>query len=254
MIFGINFSLMLGVILPPILYATIIYLTSPYKSIVINRGLKHIIGGMLSVTLLGFISILLPNWDSSSVDFFNTFFYIAPREELVKLLVFLMLGTVVKRKTDHPVATMFYMAMIGLGFALVENLQYVSIYGEGVLPIRAVTATVAHMLFGMFMGYWIAKGNINNGLGNRSVFSVMMSLNPRLKQWVFVVIGWLSAIGYHGLWNYNLMLSNSAYGVDYDDVSSSPIMIMMLIFGLVGSMFASKDLNDNYRRNLENKG
>jgi RsiW-degrading membrane proteinase PrsW (M82 family) len=145
---------------------------------------------------------------------------------------------------------MFYMSMIGLGFALIENVQYVSMYGESVLPIRAVTATIAHMLFGMFMGYWIAKGNIDNGRGNRSVFGVMVAKDLKLKRWVYLIIGWISAVGYHGLWNYNLMISNNSYP-GFSDVSSSPIMIMMIFFGLVGAKFASKDLNDSYRRSLE---
>jgi RsiW-degrading membrane proteinase PrsW (M82 family) len=251
MILGINIGLLLGLIVPPILYALIIYLTSPFGTINIKRGLHHIMAGVTSVLLLSFIHILLPNWDSSPVDFFNTFFFIAPREELVKLLMFIFLGTIVSRSKEHPVATMFYMSMVGLGFALIENVQYVGMYGEQVLPIRLVTATLAHMLFGMFMGYWIAKGNLNNGRGNRSVFGVLMARNQKMKRWIHVFIGWLAAIGYHGLWNYNLMISNNCYP-NFSDVSSSPIMIMLIFFGLVGAKFASKDLNDSYRRILEN--
>jgi RsiW-degrading membrane proteinase PrsW (M82 family) len=264
MILGINFGLLLGLILPPILYALIIYLTSPFGTIKLKRGLHHIMAGVTSVLLLTFIHILLPNWDSSPIDFFNTFFFIAPKEELVKLIMFLVLGSMATRSKEHPVATMFYMGMIGLGFALIENVQYVGMYGEQVLLIRLVTATLAHMLFGMFMGYWIAKGNLNNGRGNRSVFGVLMTKNQMIKRWIHVFIGWLAAIGYHGLWNYNLMIASDTYitveslgGYDMfvktGDVSSTPIMIMLIFFGLVGAKFASKDLNDNYRRILENK-
>jgi RsiW-degrading membrane proteinase PrsW (M82 family) len=251
MILGINIGLLFGLIVPPILYALIIYLTSPFGTINIKRGLHHIMAGVTSVLLLSLIFVVLPSWDSSTTDFSNTFFYIAPREEFVKLIMFIFLGTVANRSKEHPVATMFYMSMVGLGFALIENVQYVGMYGEGVLPIRIVTATIAHMLFGMFMGYWIAKGNINNGRGNRSVFGVLMARNNVLKRWIHVFIGWLAAIGYHGLWNYNLMISNNCYP-NFSDVSSYPIMIMMIFFGLVGAMFAAKDLNDNYRRVLEN--
>lgn len=251
MILGINIGLLLGLILPPILYALIVYLTSPFGTIKIKRGLHHIMAGVTSVLLLSFISILLPEWESSPIEFFNTFFFIAPREELVKLIMFIMLGTVASRAKEHPVATMFYMSMVGLGFALIENVQYVSMYGESVLPIRIVTATIAHMLFGMFMGYWIGKGNIKNGRGNRSVFGVLMARNDVMKRWIHVFIGWLAAIGYHGLWNYNLMIASNSYP-GFSDVSSYPIMIIMIFFGLVGAKFASKDLNDNYRRSLEN--
>lgn len=252
MILGINIGLLLGLILPPLLYALIVYLTSPFGTIKIKRGLYHIMAGVNSVLLLSFISILLPNWNSNPVDFFNTFFFIAPKEELVKLIMFIILGTAANRSKEHPVATMFYMSMVGLGFALIENVQYVSIYGEQVLAIRLVTSTIAHMIFGMFMGYWIGKGNIQNGRGNRSVFGVLMAKNLAIKRWIHVFIGWFAAIGYHGLWNYNLMVANNSY-IGFSDVSSTPIMIMMIFFGLVGAKFASKDLNDSYRRSLENK-
>jgi RsiW-degrading membrane proteinase PrsW (M82 family) len=252
MVLGMNIGLLLGVILPPIIYALIIYLTSPFGTIKIKRGLHHIMAGITSILLLSIVGLTFPSWYDGATIFNNTFFFIAPKEELVKLIMFLILGTVANRSKEHPVATMFYMGMVGLGFAMIENIQYVGVYGETVLPIRLVTATIAHMLFGMFMGYWIGKGNINNGRGNRSVFGVLMTKNLNAKRWVHTIIGLGSAICYHGLWNYNLMIANSSYGPNFSDVSSTPIMIMLIFFGLVGVMFASKDLNDSYRRSLEN--
>ena len=251
MIIGMNIALLLGLVLPPIIFAFIIYLTSPYKSIDLKRGFHHIAAGVTSVLLLGFMMVLFPNWTHSGIEFFDTFFFIAPREELVKLIMFLVLGSIEHRKNEHPVATMFYMGMVGLGFAMYENIQYVTIYGSNVLGIRIFTATIAHMLFGMFMGYWMAKGNIDNGKGNRSVFGVITSTRPTLKRIVFMYLGWLSAVGYHGLWNYNLMVSKDTY-MGMSDVSASPIMIMLLFFGLVGTKFAHKDLIDSYRRSLKN--
>jgi RsiW-degrading membrane proteinase PrsW (M82 family) len=209
--------------------------------------------GVSSILLLTFLHVLFPHWDNSPIEFFNTFFFIAPREELVKLLAFLFIGGITSRKTEHPVATMYYMGMVGLGFAMYENIQYVMMYGQQVLGIRLVTATVAHLLFGMFMGYWIAKGRLNSGeYGNRSVFGVLMAKSPQVKQYFYVLLGWMSAIGYHGLWNYNLMIASQSYP-GFSDVSSSPIMIMMIFFGLVGAKFAGKDLNDHYRIDLKNK-
>jgi RsiW-degrading membrane proteinase PrsW (M82 family) len=253
MVYGFNIGLLLGLIIPPIMFALIVYLTSPYKSINLKRGFHHIGVGITSILLVTVFNTVFPNWSESSVEFFNTFFIIAPKEELSKLLMFVFMGTMVTRAKEHPIATMFYMSMVGLGFAMYENVQYVLAYGEEVLGIRLFTATVAHMLFGMFMGYWMAKGNIENGRGNRSVFGVLMSKRLDLKRYVYVMIGLCSAIGYHGLWNYNLMLSSLCYGNGYSDVSASPIMIMMIFFGLIGAMFASKDLNDSYKRSLKIK-
>jgi RsiW-degrading membrane proteinase PrsW (M82 family) len=261
MFLGMNISLLIGILLPPLLYAFIIYLTSPRKSISFKTGIQYLLIGFSSVLLISVLVTIFPNWYKSPIPFHDMFFFVAPREELSKLIAFFIVEGLRKKlgKEDHPIGTMFYMAMVGLGFAMYENIQYIHMYGQEVLGIRLVTATIAHMLFGMFMGYWIALGRINTGkYGSRSVFGVLMSNNPKLKQAIYIFVGWLSAVCYHGLWNYNLAVSqNVYYKLDFsgrlvpaDDVSSTPIMIMLIFFGLVGAKFASKDLKDNYRRKV----
>jgi RsiW-degrading membrane proteinase PrsW (M82 family) len=100
------------------------------------------------------------------------------------------------------------------------------------------------MLFGMFTGYWIAMGKINSGkFGNRSVFGLLMSKYGEMKKLIYSGIGILSAIIYHGLWNYSLSSSGQA---------AYSIMILMLVMGLVVAKFASDDLTTKYRRKLRN--
>lgn len=265
MIMGINIGVLLAITVPPIIYAWIIYLTSPYKSINFFKGLQNLGIGVSSILLLSFIRLLIPSWHDHPDIFYNTFFYIAPREELVKLISFLLLGRlynmnknqepwVKEVKKEHPIGTMFYMSMVGLGFAMFENVQYYTMYGIEVLGIRTVTSTVAHMLFGLFMGYWLAKSEINQKLGNRSVFSLIMNRKPGLRKIIYTLLGFISAVGYHGLWNYNLYSASEAYLTRfgyYRDVSGNSIMIMLLFFGLLGAKVAHKDICDSYRRSLE---
>jgi RsiW-degrading membrane proteinase PrsW (M82 family) len=245
MLFGANIGLFFGVVLPPIIYALIIYLTSPHKSINLNRGLYFVAGGMFSVLLLPFIQVLFPGWGHLVFDPFQLhFFAVAPREELIKYMSFFFLTRSIKLNNVHPVSVMFYYGMIGLGFAMVENLQYLANYGKEVLLIRTFTSTIAHMLFGMFTGYWIAMGKINSGkFGNRSVFGLLMSKYGEMKKLIYSGIGILSAIIYHGLWNYSLSSSGQA---------AYSIMILMLVMGLVVAKFASDDLTTKYRRKLRN--
>jgi len=113
MVLGINIGLLLGLIVSPILYALIIYLTSPFGTIKLRRGFHHIMAGVSSVLLLSFIWLLFPNWGENPVDFFNTFFYIAPKEELVKLLAFISLGTVANRSKRTPCC---YYVLYGYGW------------------------------------------------------------------------------------------------------------------------------------------
>jgi len=237
----------MGVVLPPIIYALIIYLTSPHKSINIVDGLHYVGIGAFSVIMLSFLSVLLPDWSTDFIllnTFQNFFMVVAPKEELIKYLSFLILFTAKKKKDVHPLSIMFYMGMVGLGFAMVENLQYLSAYGTEVLKTRTFTSTIAHMLFGMFAGYWIAMGKINSGkFGTRSVFGLLMSKYGEMKKLIYSGIGILSAIIYHGLWNYNLSSSGQA---------AYSIMILMLVMGLVVAKFASDDLTTKYRRKLRN--
>ena len=244
MLFDTNIGLFLGVILPPIIYALIIYLTSPHKSINLNRGMFFVAAGMFSVLMLPFIELLFPSWGSFVFDpFHRHFFTVAPKEEIIKYLSFYLLTRSVKLKNVHPTGIMFYYGMVGLGFAMIENLQYLASYGAEVLLVRTFTSTIAHMLFGMFAGYWVAMSKINSGkFANRSVFGILMSKHKELKKLVYSGIGIFSAILYHGLWNYNLTVSW---------VASAPIMILMVIFGLSISKFGSTDLNNHYRKSLK---
>lgn len=52
-----------------------------------------------------------------------------------------------------------YAVYVSLGFALWENIGYVTMYGLGTAMVRAVTAVPGHACFGVFMGTWygIAK-------------------------------------------------------------------------------------------------
>lgn len=62
-----------------------------------------------------------------------------------------------------------YATAVSLGFALWENISYVTMYGFGTALVRAVTAVPGHACFGVFMGvfYGLAKGR--DYMGDRSL-------------------------------------------------------------------------------------
>jgi RsiW-degrading membrane proteinase PrsW (M82 family) len=244
MLFGIDIGLFMGVVLPPIIYAYIIYLTSPHKSIDLKTSLYFVGAGMFSVILIPFLSLLFPEWLPDPFSPFKThFFYVGPREELIKFISFFLIAKSIKVEKTHPLSTMFYMGMVGLGFAMVENIQYLSRYGTEVLKLRTFTSTIAHMLFGMFTGYWLALSRIKTGIfSSRSLFGIFISKNPLLKKIIFLFIGLICSITYHGLWNYNLSTSGK---------SAPSIMILMLFLGLVITKFSSLDIINQHKRNIK---
>ena len=88
-------------------------------------------------------------------------------EESAKLLALFIIYPFIKKELNETVDGILYMAMIALGFALIENIQYVGIYGIEVLLPRSIICNIGHMVFSGFMGlsFYIHKTNKKNWLG-----------------------------------------------------------------------------------------
>ena len=55
---------------------------------------------------------------------------------------------------DYQFDGIVYAVTVSLGFAALENVQYVLQYGLGTGLLRAVTSVPGHAIFGVFMGYY----------------------------------------------------------------------------------------------------
>tara|TARA_R110001592_G_scaffold3815_5_gene21784 strand:- start:666 stop:1388 length:723 start_codon:yes stop_codon:yes gene_type:complete len=236
-------ELLLLVVLPPVLYVLIIYWTSPFKSINLKMAVRYLIGGVISISFHKIITVGFPYepqflFMKPGMDFW--FLEVAPREEIAKFLAFLGIWYVSKKGEDnHPIGNMFYCGMVGLGFAMIENISYLQKYGHETLAIRQVTSTLSHMIFGLLAGYWFALGQIRSAKFSRSIFNMFTNRYPRFKTFIYSIMGVSCGILYHGLWNYSLMASeNAAYS----------IMILMLFGGLVGCKFAADSLNIRWKK------
>jgi RsiW-degrading membrane proteinase PrsW (M82 family) len=237
----INIGLIMGVLLPPLFYVLLIFFTAPYKTITLGRSLVYFIGGLLSITFVEMFYAFI-NIQTTSI-FYECFFSIAPREEISKLCAFGLVSTIINKKDRHPVATMYYMGMVGLGFAMIENLHYVFKFGPVVLYTRTFTSTIAHLIFTLFMGYWVGLSQVDlRKYGNRSIFGVLMFKYKKIRRCIYILIGLLCAIAFHGLWNFNLSQLSP---------TTIPFMILMIIFGLATSKFASTDLYNHNRKSLK---
>ena len=88
MILGFNIVLLLALILPPLIYAVIIYLTSPVGSVSFRNGLLFMVGGIGSISVLHLLWLLIPGLIPSfyeepfekfsirrNVKIFNFYFY-----------------------------------------------------------------------------------------------------------------------------------------------------------------------------------
>lgn len=87
---------------------------------------------------------------------YNLFFYycvVAVAEEGAKYAL-LKMRTWKSKEFNFRFDGIVYAVCVSLGFALWENIGYVTMYGFETAMLRAVTAVPGHCCFGIFMGLW----------------------------------------------------------------------------------------------------
>lgn len=198
-----------------------IYFQDKYQKEPIKSLLKAFFGGMLAVVFdivlvtsieftIGYIPIL------SDTVFYDSFLTAAIPEELCKFLIF-MLFIWRDKNFDEYFDGIVYATFIGLGFACVENIEYVFMYGFGAGVSRALFAVPGHFLFGVLMGYFLS----------------LAKFTPE-KRKHYIFLGLLVAIVAHGLYDWLLMFIDRLSNMDSD--------FAHLVAGLVYPAFLAGDV------------
>lgn len=84
---------------------------------------------------------------------------IGPIEEIAKLLPFLVV-VLRFRHLDEPMDGIIYASFIGLGFAAVENWQYLEYLTTLEAVARGFASPVIHILFASIWGHWVARAHL----------------------------------------------------------------------------------------------
>lgn len=124
------------------------------------------------------LAFFLPgNEDNPSYGFWMFFVIVGLSEEGFKYLV-LRWRTWNSAHFNCRFDGVVYAVFVSLGFALWENIGYVTMYGLGAAVARALTAVPGHASFGVFMGacYGLARQEENRGAHEQSVFWRIMSV------------------------------------------------------------------------------
>jgi len=146
---------------PVLILLFYIFIRDKYEKEPVKLLLTGLLLGVLSTGMvLGAGSIVLPlapEENGLALAFFSAFISSAGIEEAVKfiLLYFLIWRT---KEFNEPFDGIVYAVFISLGFAAVENVLYVLDPFLGGLETafsRAFLAVPGHMLFGVFMGYYM---------------------------------------------------------------------------------------------------
>ena len=121
----------------------------------------------------------------------NAYFFVALPEEIWKFLMLLWYAYR-KKEFDEPFDGIVYAVMVGMGFATVENISYVSQYGLMTGIMRMFLAVPAHASFAIIMGYFMGKAR----------FSAK-------KEHYLLFFGVFWAIVFHGSYDFFLFLQES---------------------------------------------
>ena len=124
-----------------------------------------------------------------------------PVEETVKSLALIAIFIFWRNEIDSPLDGIIYGAMVGMGFAMVENVYYfVQTYSAGGVEawgvniiLRAVVFGLNHALFSSFAGLGIAISRLAT------------------EQWVKIlppILGWMTAVFLHFLHNFTVTLGS----------------------------------------------
>jgi protease PrsW len=122
-----------------------------------------------------------------------------PVEETVKGLALVAIFLFWRSEIDSPLDGIIYGAMVGMGFAMVENVFYfVDTFNQGGIEawginiiLRAVIFGLNHALFSSFVGLGVAVGRLSP---------------KRLVQFLAPLLGWGTAVFLHFLHNFTVTL------------------------------------------------
>ena len=148
--------------------------------------------------ILGVLSIIPPYFiETYSIPFFNTsisslatlaFCVVALSEELSKFLV-VRYFCYTQKRFDEPLDGIVYSVMVSMGFATIENINYVFTHGYTTAIVRMFLSVPAHATFGVMMGYFIGKAKFDSANSFRYLF-----------------LGLLLAVFFHGTFDFFIFL------------------------------------------------
>ena len=246
-----TFNVVLYSILPTFLYIFFIYTILPYNTFSLKTSSIYWAFGALSVLLVMGIYKLYPDWytipdrlsniyvDKLGYLHVKYFIQIALLEETSKMVMFLLvpiLGSRLKMFKDiTPSQIMIYCGIVALGFSGIENIFYgINVNNPGVvLKFRSISAVPAHFIFGLYMGYFIAKGRLALKIKHKSFIDSILNNKVWLRKIIYGLFGLFVAIILHGIYNLHIALNK------FGHISGTYIFLFICTFGVY---FCYRDL------------
>ncbi len=185
--------LLILAIAPGVAIGVYIYYKDPRDLEPTRLILLSIICGILSFCIsigIGYLLHTNTNVEQGNIihQMIRALIFVGLVEEGAKFL-FLRGYLFYNKNFKHPFDGIVYSVMVGMGFAVTENIIYVLNGGGGTALVRMFTAVPAHAVFAIIMGFF---------LGEAKVFKTSRSL------YSWMALGFSAFI--HGYYNYFLFL------------------------------------------------
>jgi protease PrsW len=202
-----------GVAICLFIYSKDKYDKEPLRYLVVSflLGMLSTFPPLIIQTLVGDIRGKAVHHVLLSYTFF-AYIIVALSEEGSKFMM-LRLYTYPKKIFNQPFDGIVYAVMVGMGFATVENIEYVFHYGIQTGVIRFFLSVPAHAAFAVLMGYYVG----------------LARFNPSKRAWLMWK-GLLIAVFFHGSFDLCIFLQQNKEVTKY-------ISTGLLSFGAFASFY-----------------
>lgn len=190
-------------IIPGILLIGYVYGKDKVEKEPIGLIIKLIMFGAITTEIArvveGALFQALPQYPKGTLGYalITGFCIAAFTEELVKFLA-LRLGSWRHPSFNYRFDGIVYGVSVAVGFALLENIMYVAMYGLQTAIVRAFTAVPLHAFSGVFMGVFYSYSKKAAILGKSSAstsFTLMALIVPMLVHGTYDFLAMLAAPG-----------------------------------------------------------
>lgn len=148
---------------------------------IITAVIAEFIGQLVLEILFSYFPVL--EWILMAI------FVVGPAEELGKYMV-LRLMTWKSRHFNYSYDAIVYAVFVSMGFAALENVQYVFSNGWGTAILRMFTSVPGHACFAVFMGYFYSKAKYAKITGNKNygMYNALSMIVPIVGHGIFDAI------------------------------------------------------------------
>jgi len=158
-----------------------------------------IIGCFTPSICLFFYSLIHKMGFEENGKFVNDLIYavlaVGLNEEFSKIIGVIVVLTIFKKKIDEPIDILIYAGITAIGFAMVENFKYFSLYGIKIITPRTFYSALEHIINTTLIVYGFYRLRLFNK-GN---------------QFVNVLVSSSIAVASHGLFDFFLMDTSLGY-------------------------------------------